>query len=444
MASTMELIVKTGRLKAPKYLVYIELVYICFMQLLISMGIPSAITLLCDVINLILLFYLFVYIKGTVRVIQRFTAFYGLYFLFFFTGSVTTFFNGGNLILWLWSLRNFGRFVVFFTAVLVFADPKDFKKIKKALYIIGHISFVLCAYQFFVQKLKGDYIGGVFGTNHGTANTYLNVFLLIIYTVSLTEWLCSKKGFVSFMVTLAECISVAVVGELKFYFLEIVLVTLICLSLAKKTYKVFSKVLLIITVGFVALCVSVPIMYKLFPMFNQFFRLDTIIKTATDSYTGSGDLGRLTAVYEIATRIFHGDPAKILFGVGLGNGEYSDSHKILQSAFYVKYKAYNYFWFTDAIVMVQNGLTGLCLYVATLICIVKDMYLKLRRNRKNSIILTAFTLSVISVMLLVYNVSMNCEIAYFMYAFMAFGLIDPDLMGYNRIRKRRYLLKGDL
>ena len=437
----MELIVKSGKLKVPKYLVCFQLLYVCFMHLLISMGLPGGITLLCDAVNILLLFYLFVYFGGTVRVIQKYLPFFVLSFMFFATGSLTALFNGGKLLLWIWSLRNFGRFAVFFTAVLVFIDPKDFKMIRKALYVIAHISFGLCAYQFFVQKLKGDYIGGVFGTNHGTANTYLNVFLVIVYTLALTDWLCSKRGFVPFMVILFECVSVAVVGELKFYFIEMVMVTLICLALAKKTYKVFSKVLLIITIGIAAFCISIPILYKLFPFFNEFFRPENVIRTATDSYTGSGDLGRLTAIPEIATKIFKGDIFKILFGIGLGNGEYSDSYRMLQSAFYIRYKASNYFWFTDAIVMVQNGITGLILFVLWLLYIAKKTFGKSRKNRKNSIVLTAFTLSLISVTLLVYNVSMNCEAAYLIYAFMAFGLIDPDLTGHNRIRNIKYHLR---
>ncbi|MBR2549748.1 MAG: hypothetical protein IKE92_07005 [Clostridiales bacterium] len=440
----MELTVKTGKLRVPKYLVFMELLYVCFMQLLISNGVPGAITLICDVINLLLLFYLTVYFRVTVRAVKKYMPFYVLYFLFFFIGSVTALFNGGNLILWLWSMRNFGRFVVFFTAVLVFIDPRDLNVVKKMMYIICHISFVLCAYQFFVQKLKGDYIGGVFGTTHGTANTYLNVFLVIVYALALTDWLCRSRGFISFMIVLCESVSVAVVGELKFFFIEMIIVTFICLAFARKTYRVFSKVLLIVSVGFAALCISIPVMYKLFPVFNEFFHIDTIIQTATDSYTGSGDLGRLTAVYEVATRIFKGDPVKVLFGIGLGNGEYSDSYKILQSSFYVKYKEYNYFWFTDAVVMVQNGLTGLGLYVLTFVYACKELFSRQHRNRKNGIVLTAFTLSIISLLLLVYNVSMNCEIAYLTYAFMAFGLIDSDLMGYNRIRNKKYYLKGDL
>ncbi len=437
----MELTVKTGRLRAPKYLIFAELIYICFMQMLISAGLPSAITLLCDVINMLLLFYLLMYVSGTKRVMQKFMPFYVMYFLFFFLGSVTALFNDGNLILWIWSLRNFGRFAVFFTSVLVFIDPRDFRLIRRAMYVMGHISFAFCAYQFLVQRLKGDYIGGVFGTTHGTANTYLNVFLVILFTLSLSDWITGSRGFVPFLAVLCECLAVAVVGELKFFFLEMILAALLCLATARKTYKVFSKVLLIFAVGIAGFCISIPIMYKLFPFFNEFFRPDNIIRTATDSYTGSGDLGRLTAVYEIAVKIFKGDPLKMLFGVGLGNGEYSDSHRMLQSAFYIRNKASNYFWFTDAIVMVQNGITGLALYVLSFVYLIKETYVRLMKDRKNSFFLTAFALSVISLTLIIYNVSMNCEIAYFTYSFMAFGLIDKDLLGYNSIRNNSYLIR---
>ena len=136
--------------------------------------------------------------------------------------------------------------------------------------------------------------------------------------------------------------------------------------------------------------------------------------------------------------------SKIIFGIGLGNGEYSDSHRILQSAFYLKYKDINYVWFTDAIVMVQNGLAGVALFVLWIFYVAKELFVRFSRKRNNGMILTAFAVSIISLFLFVYNISLNCEIAYLIYAFMAFGLIDPDFMGYNRIRKNRYVLKGDL
>ena len=440
----MDLIVKTGKLRFPKYLVCFQLIYVCFVQLLISAGLPSALTLMCDAVNLLLLFYLIIYNKGTARVMHKYMPFYVIYFLFFMIGTLTALFNGGNLILWLWSLRNFGRFVVFFTAVLVFIDPKDFKKIKKAVYVIAHLSFVLCAYQFVVKKLKGDYIGGVFGTTKGPANTYLNVFLVIVFALALTDWVCRSRGFIHFAVICCECIAVAVVGELKFFFIEMVIVAVICLLLAKKTYKMFSKVLLIVTIGIVLLGISVPIMYKMFPSFNDFFHVDTIFKNVTESYTGSGDLGRLTAIPEISTRVFKGDLGKIIFGIGLGNGEYSDSHRILQSTFYLKYKDINYVWFTDAIVMVQNGLVGIGLFIMWIVYLAKELFVRFTGKRNNGIMLTAFAVSLITLFLFVYNISLNCEIAYLIYAFLAFGLIDPDFMGYNRIRKNRYVLKGDL
>ena len=440
----MDLIVKTGKLRFPKYLVCFQLIYVCFVQLLISAGLPGAMTLLCDAVNLVLLFYLIIYYKGTTRAMHKYLPFYVVYFLFFLIGTVTAVFNNGSLILWLWSLRNFGRFVVFFTAALVFIDPRDLKMIKKAVFIIAHISFILCAYQFVVKKLKGDYIGGVFGTTKGPANTYLNVFLVIVFALALTDWVCRSKGFIHLAVICCECISVAVVGELKFFFIEMVIVAVICLALAKKTYKLFSKILLIVTIGIVLLGISVPIMYRMFPSFNDFFHVDTIMKNVTESYTGSGDLGRLTAIPEISTRVFKDDPGKMIFGIGLGNGEYSERQRIFQSAFYLKYKDINYVWFTDAIVMVQNGLIGIGLFILWIVYLAKELFVRFKRKRNNGIILTALVMSIISLFLFVYNISLNCEIAYLIYAFMAFGLIDPDFMGYNRFRKKRYLIKGDL
>lgn len=425
----MDIVVKTGKSLLPKYLVLFQLIYICFVQLLIGAGLPSSLTLLCDVVNVLLFICLVRYFGKTMEAVDRFKPFFVLNFLFFFLGSVVALLCDGNIIQWAWSIRNFGRFVVFFTAVLVFIDKNDFKLIKKAAYVIEHISFVLCAYQFFVKKLKGDFIGGVFGTNHGVANTWLNVFLIIVFALALTDWLCSGKGGIRLMVIGLECMFIAVVGELKFFFIEMVLIAVMSFVLARKTFKSSKKMMAVVALGMVLLIISVPIMYSLFPFFRDFFNVKTVVKTASDSYTGTGDLGRTTAVIDIAGKIFGGDPFKVLFGIGLGNGEYSERQKIFQSAFYLKYKLSSYNWFTDAIVMVQNGLIGIALYVSGFFYIIWKLFMKYRDDKSNNTVITSLMIAILCLALFVYNISLNCDVAYLLYAILAIGLYDQKSFG---------------
>lgn len=338
-------------------------------------------------------------------------------------GTLSALLYGFNIVLWLWSFRNFGRFLLFFTSCLVFLESKDYELLRRSFYVIGHICFLLCLYQFFVLKLRGDYIGGVFGTNHGVANTWINVFIIVLFTFSITDWFSSGKGGLKFLIVVLESAVIAVVGELKFLFLEIIIIILLCFILFIKTYKRFYKSLFVSFLGIIVLCITIPVLYKMFPMFRNFFTFDTLVKTATESYTGNGDLGRLTAIHDISENIFDRDLFKILFGIGLGNGEYSGQQTFLQSEFYIKYQYTNYNWFTDAIIMVQNGLLGVFLYLFGLLYLlsIQIRYLNNSKNIDNSVY-SSFILIVLCFFLFFYNLSLNCEIAYLMYAFVSFGI----------------------
>jgi hypothetical protein len=113
----------------------------------------------------------------------------------------------------------------------------------------------------------------------------------------------------------------------------------------------------------------------------------------------------------------------------LGNGEYSERQKIFQSAFYLKYKLSSYNWFTDAIVMVQNGLIGIALYVSGFFYIIWKLFMKYRDDKRNNTVITSLMIAILCLALFVYNISLNCDVAYLLYAILAIGLYDQKSFG---------------
>ena len=71
----MDIAVKTGKTYLPKYLVYFQLIYICFVQLLIGAGLPGSLTLLCDGVNVLLFICLIWHSGRTISVLSRFKAY---------------------------------------------------------------------------------------------------------------------------------------------------------------------------------------------------------------------------------------------------------------------------------------------------------------------------------------------------------------------------------
>ena len=409
-----------------KSLIYVQFIYVCIVRLLVEVGFPDSITLICDMINVVLLVSMVIHYMNIKEGLELCRGYILISILFFVLGTFSALLYGFHAVQWLWSVRNFGRFGAFFIACCAFLEKKDLIRIKRIFYYLSHINFILAIFQFFILHKSGDYIGGLFGTTGGTANTWMNVFLVVVAITQLSEWLVAPKGKTSHLVVaLIEGIGIAIIAELKFYFIEIALLTAVGVILANKTRKIFEKLLIIICFGVVALSISAPLLYKLFPNFENFFSLEVIIRTATSSYTGTGDLGRATAIFEIAEKIFKYDFFKVLFGIGLGNGEYSGGHAILQSEFYVQYMYTNYFWFSDAVVMIQNGLIGIILYVFSICSLIRKSIFKFYRSKHWCEMELGGVLTVLAgIMLFVYNISLNTESAYIYYLLLSFCVIS--------------------
>lgn len=424
--------IKFNPKRIPAIFIYIQLIYVCIVRLLIDFGCPGSLTLVCDVINLVLFIFLIQKIGKTKQTIGRCKAISIFYFLIMIFGLFSAIAYGFNIILWIWSIRNFGRFFVFFIACCTFLEEKDFKKIKKVIIKLGAINWILAMLQFWVLGYRGDYIGGLFGTTGGVANTWLNSFLIVLICIQFSEFFVGECNFGKMILTLMGTISITVIAELKFLYIEMAIALIICIIATQKTKKILEKVIVILLGFVIVVLLSIPILYKLFPMFGNFFSFEMLYKTATGSYTGQGDLGRLTAIPTIITDIFNGNIFSSLFGIGMGNAEYSGEQTIFQSPFYLNYMYTNYFWFTDAVVMIQTGLVGVICYIGTFVSIIKSAWHHVKTNvHFSEIFLNCVSLAVLALLLFIYNIALNTESAYIIYIILSFGVIAKKKKTYE-------------
>ena len=86
--------------------------------------------------------------------------------------------NNVPLKLAIWGSRNVYRFVLFFSSCVVLLEKKDVARFQAAFPKIYVINAIIAIFQYFVLGLKGDYIGGLFGTIQG-CNGALTIFLNI-------------------------------------------------------------------------------------------------------------------------------------------------------------------------------------------------------------------------------------------------------------------------
>lgn len=411
----------------PKYLLWFEIMYICVVQNLIWIGFKTTITIICDIVNCFLILFLIKYFRRVKVSYQVNKIFYSCYGMFFVVGTFSAMVNGLVPVLWVWSIRNFGRFFIVFVSATVFFSLDDYYLFKKLLFLLSHLNFILCLFQFGVIGNKGDYIGGLFGIQAGVANTWMNTFLVIVAVVYISEWLCGKEKMWKVMMVLSEGLSIAVIAELKFYFIELAIVILWTIVVVKKTNLVLKRIMGVTCFSLVALLITIPILYSMFPTFNDFFNIRKIIEIAGKSYTGTGDLSRTKAIVEIIDKLFDKDVLKSVIGVGLGNGEYSTNNEIFQSSFFKTYQAYRYHWFTDAFVMVETGLIGVGLYGLSFIALLFKAMKKYKAGKLNKgCHLNVILLAPLSLLLCIYNISLNTEITYILYIALAFGCLYKE------------------
>lgn len=416
--------VKLNISRIPAFVIGAQLIYVCFVRILIDNGASSNLTIMCDLLNVILTIFLIQRIGKTKCAMANCKTIIFMYILMLITGTVSAIMEGYHGVLWTWSIRNFGRFFVFFIACCAFLEVDDYNKFKKIILKLGVINWLLAMMQYFVLGFCGDNIGGLFGTSGGVANTWMNTFLVVLICIQVSDFFTKQCNNKAIILTLINEISIAVVAELKFLFIEIAIILAVGMVLTKKTKKNIEKIVLIFLVFFVILAIAVPVLYSLFPNFNNFFSVEFMYKSATESYTGQNDLGRATAIPTIISTIFNGDWFKTLFGIGLGNGEYSQTQQIFQSQFYLRYIFTRYYWFSDAVVMVQNGIIGVISYLCVFLYLIKISKCGMKINGEFSgIYLNCILLALISMLLFIYNISLNTESAYIIYLFLAFGII---------------------
>lgn len=402
-----------------KNIIKLMLYFICFERLLESIGIPHSVIFILDVANI----WLFLNIIVNKRIIKQIqNPIIATQLLVVTVGIIVALFNDINLFLIIWALRNLCRFWIFFIACKEFLKKDDIVCIFRTFIKIYVANFIVLLVQYLLG-FRGDYLGGIFGTSTG-ANAYCNIFLLIVLTYEIVSWFEKKENNFAILGMISSSLFIAAITEMKIFFVEVVFIfigafILVCIIEGK--IKVLLRALGIALIGVAVLLIGIRIMSTLYPNFANFFTVDQFIyhTTRESGYSGSGDLNRLTAIKTINESLFTESHIFYrFFGLGLGATEYG-SINILTSAFYKKYSYWHYFWFSHAWMYLEIGYFGLILYIIGFI--LNGMFgLKfIKRYKKNKIdtiiLMTGIILSIITVILYMYNQSLRLEIAYLLY-----------------------------
>lgn len=416
----MQLRIKISKKPTVNCIFGIMLFVICE-RLLESFGAPHSIIFLIDIANV----YLFANIIVGHKIQNIFSAnMIKIHFCIIVLGILVALFNGVVPQLIVWSLRNLLRFYIFFGACVSYLTGKDVDGFYDVLTRIFYINIIITLVQYMLG-FRGDYLGGLFGTAIG-ANAYNNILQIIVCTYCVCRIFEKKIDVKSAVITLGASLLLSIITETKVFFFEliaIIILNVLVIGIIERKYKVLFRGALIgvfVLAGIIAGAKYIAVLYPSLSNSN-FLSIEGLayILTRESGYTGFGDLNRLTAITSLNKLDCFADVGSRVFGLGLGSAEFSTGSSFLQSAFYKQYDYLHYYWFSHAWMYIECGYVGLIGYILGFFANIPIGIRVIRRLRKDgrdtSAVVTGIVISIMTLLLCIYNQSLRIEGAYLLY-----------------------------
>ena len=333
---------------------------------------------------------------------------------FLFLTVLVQWVQGTPVFSYLWGLRNNFRFYVVFLAAGAFFRKRDIEGLFRVLEWLFWLNIPVTLVQFFVFDIRGDLLGGIFGTVSGV-NGDTNLFFTVVITHSVLKFLERKEAMWRCFGKCAAALAIAAMAELKFFFVLFLVIVLLAVLGTEVSWRKAGLVL----GGIAGAAVGAVILTRLFPRFNGWFSLPWLWETAASAvgYTASGDLNRLNAISAI-NKLFFTDWPQRIFGFGLGACDTS-SIAFLNTPFYMSNGWLHYNWMSHSFWYLEMGWTGLLFFFGFFLLVFgkADASFYGRQSR---------ILAVCCLLIGVYNASLRTEMAYLMYTVLALPFVRRE------------------
>ena len=317
---------------------------------------------------------------------------------------------------YLWGFRNNFRYYAAFFAFAAFLRAEGVEDYFHIFDKIFWLSFGISLIQYYILGLKGDYLGGIFGTAQGV-NGYTNIFFSIILSRSMVLCFEKKESQKLCVAKFLAAFWIAALAELKFFFVEAILIIVLTALFTNFSWRKFW----IVAGGITAVFSFAALLAIIFPNFAGFLSIDWFRETATSDkgYTSSGDLNRLTAIAK-SNELWLTNWGQRLFGLGLGNCDTSN-FALVNTPFYEQYEHMHYTWMSYAIMYLECRWIGLIFYFGFFVLV----YLAIERIEKRvdasskSYCRISRIIAICCAIISVYNSSLRGESGYMAYFVLA-------------------------
>lgn len=278
--------------------------------------------------------------------------------------------NGGSLLRWIWALRNWGRFFVYFAVGVSVLERKELDRFYDFTLKLFHINTIVIIFQFLFMRniLSQDQLNGLVGRNTSSTNLIL---ILSATAIICAKYFTGKERLRNTLTVICEGLLVSVLAELKaaIFFLFILFFFVMLVNM-KPTRKQIRNLMLLAAGGMILGAIAIGMVVRIYPRFANILTVQGIMDEIANphGYGFSGKIDRLTAIQVINEDFFNqkGLFSK-MFGLGIGNAEYS-TFDFLKSDFYNQYgSSYGYLNFSLSMLYLETGYVGVILFTAVML-----------------------------------------------------------------------------
>lgn len=411
-AVTISIFLWMRNLFRPQNLILLQIIYIFQYQFYISkLGMPAFISYFTDVITFTIILHLaYSALTKKQQVHRSVLLCFVSMIIFFCIGLLSNVGYGANLLLYLWSVRNVARIPIFLIACIYYSDvfllTIGYRMMKIAFFFNG----IFIGIQYGLFGYYRDFLGGIFGNQMGTANTYLHVLLIVVACFVIPRYMNGTITLFSFIYYLLVICMVSAISELKIIFVELPILFMVTYITQHQNSEKNAKLLSTLILSPLLFAIALTILGDISPFFRDFFSFNKLLSISTSSYTGVGDISRLAGISYVIENMFDYDILLSIFGIGLGNAEFSSTFAILRSPFYERFGLWSHYdWFSLSFTFIETGFLGLIFYLLPYVYIAKSFIFQ---KIKSDEMMTTLLITIVIFILFIYNTTLRTEAGY--------------------------------
>lgn len=412
--------------------------------MVVDLGLPSGIRFVADITMVIVTAFVLLDRKNiSVQRRSNLCMFAGKAIgLFVIWASLSAMFNFVPPNLYIWAMRNTGRFLLYFCLCALIFSLDDWKKLMRNLSIFVVVNTLFMAYQYVVLGVRQDYLNGFLGTYVG-GNSALNTLYVVVTAWLISNFLSNEMKLTNIILPVGSMIVASALNELKFYYIEIIIILLICALTSSTSRNNVLRGMGVALGGTIAFLLGTQLLGIIYPGFRNFFTFETLRDYLfSRSYNSSEQLfvsgvpvmNRLSSIIIIPNYFFN-SLGNFIMGIGFGATETS-TMPIFTSGFSLVYGDTNYQGYSSAYLLLELGYVGVLLYFGIFLSV---MYYSVKQVKKrndgssNAIYSFGIAIAFLAIVLCFYNSALRIETS----GYLLFAALAVPFMLSNTVSRRQ-------